>query len=173
MIFYTYMWLREDGTPYYVGKGTGNRAFRGRRHAGNPPPASRILTQEFPEEAAALVFLISFYGRKDNGTGCLANLTDGGENPPNLKGRKKSDFWLSKRIGAPGNTAGKTFSEETKKKMRESQQKRRSVPVTEEFRRTMSKAFALKPRKGYKLSDATRARMTAGQKARRMREQNG
>ena len=26
MIFYTYMWLREDGTPYYVGKGTLTRS---------------------------------------------------------------------------------------------------------------------------------------------------
>ena len=42
----------------------------------------RILIQEFPTEADALAaeqFLISYYGRKDLGTGCLINMTDGGE----------------------------------------------------------------------------------------------
>lgn len=77
MIFYTYIWLREDGTPYYVGKGSGNRAFRK-----GSPPADRILLQEYPDEATAFAaesFLIAIYGRKDLGTGCLRNLTDGGE----------------------------------------------------------------------------------------------
>lgn len=91
---YTYIWLREDGTPYYVGKGRGYRAFirhlRGKKYGISAPPEERILIQEFPNENAALEaekFLISFYGRKDNATGVLQNLTDGGENPPSWKGR--------------------------------------------------------------------------------------
>ena len=83
--FYTYMWLREDGTPYYVGKGHGNRAFRK-----GSPPVGRILLQEFPDEESAFtaeIFLIALYGRKDKGTGILRNMTDGGENPPNHAGK--------------------------------------------------------------------------------------
>jgi hypothetical protein len=78
MTFYTYLWLREDGTPYYVGKGKGNRAIR----KGSPTDLDRVLIQEFPCEADAFSaekFLIAYYGRKDNGTGILRNLTDGGE----------------------------------------------------------------------------------------------
>src|ERR1700674_1641535 len=92
--FYTYMWLREDGSVYYVGKGSGDRAFQHRRHRIKPPTdKTRILVQEFPDESAAFFaerLLIAFYGRKDLGTGCLRNLTDGGENPPTQKGIPKT-----------------------------------------------------------------------------------
>ena len=82
MIFYTYVWLREDGTPYYVGKGHGNRAYikGGRRFS--PPDPERIRIQNWPDEQTALameMYVIDFYGRKNVGTGCLRNLTDGGE----------------------------------------------------------------------------------------------
>jgi hypothetical protein len=82
--FYTYIWLRENGTPYYIGKGTGRRAFTGRRNDGHlpHPPRNCVLIQEFPSEAdafAAETFIIGYYGRKDNGTGILRNLTDGGD----------------------------------------------------------------------------------------------
>ena len=80
-MFYTYLWLREDGTPYYVGKGSGHRAFVswGHRHP-RPKDRSSILIQEFPSERDAFsaeIFLISYYGRKDLGTGCLRNLSGG------------------------------------------------------------------------------------------------
>jgi hypothetical protein len=80
------MYLREDGTPYYVGKGTQRRIHQRARNHHVPADRSRVLIQEFPTEADALaaeIFLIAYYGRKDNGTGILRNLTDGGEGMSN------------------------------------------------------------------------------------------
>jgi hypothetical protein len=81
-MFYTYLWLREDGTPYYVGKGTRGRAYRS--HKGHRPPKdySRIHIQYWSDEATAFsyeIYQIDFWGRKDLGTGILRNRTDGGE----------------------------------------------------------------------------------------------
>src|SRR5208282_399773 len=59
------------------GKGSGSRAYRK-----GGPPLERIHTQEWSDESTALAFemyQIDFWGRKDLGTGCLINLTDGGE----------------------------------------------------------------------------------------------
>jgi hypothetical protein len=96
-MFYTYLWLREDGTPYYVGKGTGDRAFVKRGHRLYPPKnKTRILLQEFSDESSAFVaerFLIGFYGREDLGTGRLLNFTDGGKGGlvnPSVELRKRS-----------------------------------------------------------------------------------
>jgi hypothetical protein len=95
--FYTYLWLREDGTPYYVGKGTGKRAIR----KGSPQDLTRILIQEHESEADAFtaeIFLIAYYGRIDLGTGCLRNRTDGGEGhsgyltPPALRTKRSQLF---------------------------------------------------------------------------------
>jgi len=80
------LWLREDSTPFYIGKGKGSRAFRnhwrGGRLAHVPPPKNRIVIYPAESEADAIeteIALIWYYGRKDLGTGCLRNLTEGGE----------------------------------------------------------------------------------------------
>jgi hypothetical protein len=82
MGFYTYLWMRYDGTPYYVGKGKEGRAWAS--HKRHRPPKNRelIILQEFDSEEDAFFaekFLISLWGRKSLGTGILINLYEGGQ----------------------------------------------------------------------------------------------
>ena len=91
-MFYSYFWLRENGTPYYVGKGKGKRAFLTNKHSVKRPlDDSYVLVQNYESEEEAFEaekFFISFYGRADLGTGCLRNYTDGGEG---ISGLVRSD----------------------------------------------------------------------------------
>lgn len=135
--FYTYLWLREDGTPYYVGKGKKNRAFLRGRHRLSPPyvPDERIIIQAFECEEDAFFaekFLIALYGREDLGEGRLLNLTDGGENPPPAKkglgkGRRLSEE--HKKSISKG-LMGHTVSEEARKSL--------SRPCKEETKRKIA-----------------------------------
>lgn len=83
-MYYTYAYLREDRTPYYIGKGKKNRIYRkcGRRIK-PPKDKSRIifLKQNLTEEEAFNHerYMIAVFGRKDLDTGILLNMTDGGE----------------------------------------------------------------------------------------------
>ena len=83
MKYYVYGYFREDGTPYYIGKGKGRRAWNSHKRNMLPGDRSRIkiLLDGMTEEEAleAERDLISLLGRKDLGSGCLRNLTDGGE----------------------------------------------------------------------------------------------
>jgi hypothetical protein len=84
MNYYTYAYLREDGTPYYIGKGSGGRVYKkGKGEVKPPKDKSRIifLKQNLTEEEAFKheIYMIAVLGRKDNGTGILRNLTDGGD----------------------------------------------------------------------------------------------
>jgi hypothetical protein len=89
--FYTYAFLRENGTPYYIGKGRGSRRYTkcGRRGCNPPTDKSRIITlkQNLTEEEAFRheVYMIAIFGRKDLGTGILYNFTDGGEGVSGLR----------------------------------------------------------------------------------------
>lgn len=85
--YYTYAYLREDKTPYYIGKGKGDRIYSTRRRNKPPKDKSRIifLKQNLTEEEAFKheIYMIAVFGRTDNGTGILRNLTDGGEGSSN------------------------------------------------------------------------------------------
>lgn len=122
-MFYTYLWLRENGIPYYVGKGSGKRAFVERRSKGvikKPPLKNRIVIYPALSEKDALeteIALIWYYGRKDLGTGYLINLTDGGENPPNHKGIKRTGKNLLDIVERNKNRASIPVSQETRHKM--------------------------------------------------------
>jgi len=97
--FYHYLYLREDGTPYYSGKGSGNRAWV--KHANEiKPPKDRsriVITHWNLLEIGSFTierWYIRWYGRKDLGTGILRNMTDGGEGASGctkLRGIPKSE----------------------------------------------------------------------------------
>jgi len=165
-LFYVYFWLRENGTPYYVGKGKNNRAFDKNTHAIKCPPKHRILLTYCESEQEAFeaeCFFILYFGRLDLGTGCLRNLTDGGEGSSGhiaseehrknmslaLKGKPKSEEW--KRKIAISNT-GQIRSEETKLKLRETHLgqpaywKGKTFP--EKFKQKLSDVHTVYPVKG-------------------------
>ena len=83
-IYYVYACLRKsDDTPYYIGKGKGNRVWDKGHSSAVPKDTSKIvLLAENLTETDAFnleIELIAQYGRKDLGTGILRNMTNGGE----------------------------------------------------------------------------------------------
>jgi len=142
--FYVYAYIRSKnsktasaGTPYYIGKGKGTRAFK--KHSFPLPINSHVVFLETNlSEIGAFALerrYIKWWGRKDLGTGILLNRTDGGDGisgailgprPPEVKEK------ISK-----GNL-GKKLSEETKLKISNSNKGKNLSPKSPETKRKMS-----------------------------------
>lgn len=83
-IYYIYFYLRENYTPYYVGKGCGDRAWKkGKREIRPPKDKNKIIIIKenisLMESFRLERYYINWFGRKDNETGILRNKTAGGE----------------------------------------------------------------------------------------------
>jgi len=141
-IYYVYAYVREDGTPYYIGKGKGRRAYSNQHSINLPIDKSRIvfIFKELSENDAHKLecLLIEFHGRKNNGTGILRNMTDGGEGTSGYKHTDKTKQIMKDKIhsketkqkisqsrkGKPSPTKGKPSPYKGKKRSEEFKQKR-------------------------------------------------
>lgn len=140
---YIYAYLRTDGTPYYIGKGKGNRAWKKHTNIHIPKDDTYIVIMENNlTELGAFALerrYIRWWGRKDLGTGILRNRTDGGEGRSGHKHSKETRKKMSK------SQQGKVMSEEHKRKISECLKGRKH---TEEHNRKMRESLT-----GRKLSE--------------------
>ena len=163
-IYYTYAYLRKDGTPYYIGKGKGSRCYkRGRRGCNPPLDKSRIifLKQNLTQEEAFRheIYMIAIFGRIDKGTGILRNLTNGGEGSSGYVHTNES----KEKIGEA--SRGLKRNEETKRRISASKKgkpHRKGIKMSETARENISRAARQRP----PASSKTREKMSEAQRNR-------
>ena len=172
--FYTYAYLREDRTPYYVGKGQGRRAYKKHQKGINlPRDKSRIifLKKNLIEQEAFKheKYMIAVFGRKDLGTGILRNLTDGGDGCSGAIRSEETKIKMGEsKKGEKNPFYGKKHTPEDIRKISEALQGEKhpqyGKTISEEHKLKLSKAH-----KGKTVSEETRKKL--GEKSRNASEE--
>ena len=124
MEYYTYAYLREDGTPYYIGKGSGRRAYVKNHRINLPRDKNKIifLKRQLTEQEAFKheEYMIAVFGRKDLGAGILHNLSDGGDGGASgYKHTEDTCRFRSERMKGNKIWKGRNHSDTSKQKVRE------------------------------------------------------
>lgn len=114
--FYVYAYLRSKdsniakaGTPYYIGKGQGKRAYSS-NHGKTPVPKDKrfiVFLETNLSDCGSLAIerrFIRWYGKKIDNTGILINIHDGGDG---------SALHITTRIKLRELNLGKKQSQET------------------------------------------------------------
>lgn len=149
---YVYLHVKEDdGEVFYVGKGvryrwciSSSRKTHWKNVARKHGVICKIAANNLTADEALILEkkLIAAYGRLDQGTGCLVNLTDGGDGIVNYvwtdeHKRKISEAHIGKRHTEEFKQmlsalySGRTLSEETKAKISKA---RSGIPMTQKQR---------------------------------------
>ena len=188
--YVVYFHKDDEGKVFYVGIGRPKRAFwfyeRSEfwkryvaKHCAAGVPRVDIIHQNISWSSACEHerFWIEAYGRRDNGTGCLVNMTDGGEGACGLVpseetrlkmslARKGKPFSDETRLKMSLARKGKSLSEEHREKLSQAKKGKRREPHSDETRLKISQANKGKPqaKKGKSLSDETRLKMSQANK---------
>jgi hypothetical protein len=163
--FYTYAFLREDGTPYYIGKGCGNRCYEKHGRKVTPPSRDRILIlkRNLTEEEAFKheIYMIAVFGRKNTGAGILLNFTDGGEGASGCK--QTAETKLKKSIAFRQIPRTREWGENISK----AKKGKKKGPMSEECKKKISEAM-----RGRSPSNEHRANLSKSQKGRKLTEEH-
>lgn len=162
-IYYIYAYIRSsDGTPYYIGKGKGDRAWNPKHSISVPKDKSKILIMESGlSEIGAFALerrYIRWYGRKDLGTGILRNKTDGGDGVSGLIFSEESRKKISKSLVGNKYSIGRKLTESHRKTLSQvNKGNTRNIgrTVSEQTRKKLSEAGMNR-----KHSDETRAKIS-------------